>query len=239
MRRPLRLVLPVLALSWISTPAAARICDPELMAHAERAREYVTAGVDARLAHEEWRRALDGGAAVVWTATLYDIDARSFFVLAFDRHAIRIYRLGQLAGPLTTRFGGVPEWPARDRVDFWDAMAGCLPDDLTPAATVPWSAVRELKAGNWVLWFKLHGPVSIESDRGKRKTVREIKVNLHGASGDLQYYFTYDPYRGYTNVRGIGFGPAAYQERVRYTLISFFDPERRIKLPKQSRGAGW
>ena len=239
MRRLLELVTFLAVLSFTSRAAAAQVCDPALMAHAERARDYVTSGTDARLAHEEWRRALDGGLPVVWTGTLYDVDARSFFVLAFDRRAIRIYRLGQLAAPLTTRFGGVPDWPGRDRVTFWNAMAGCLPDDLTPAATVPWSTVRELKAGNWVLWFKLHGPVSIESDRGQRKTVREIKVNLHGASGDVQYYFTHDPYRGYTNVRGIGFGPAAYQERVRYTLISFFDPERRIKLPKQSRGAGW
>ena len=81
----------------------------------------------------------------------------------------------------------------------------------------------------------------IESDRRKRKTVRELKVNLHGVSGEVQYYFTYEPYsyRGYSNLRGIGFGPAAYQERVRQTLITFFDPEGRIKLPKQSRGAGW
>jgi hypothetical protein len=46
-------------LSCTSRAAAAQVCDPALMAHAERARDYVTSGTDARLAHEEWRRALD------------------------------------------------------------------------------------------------------------------------------------------------------------------------------------
>jgi hypothetical protein len=45
--------------------------------------------------------------------------------------------------------------------------------------------VREIKAGNWVLWFKLHEPVRIASDRtGKRKTLDEIKLNLHGRTRD-------------------------------------------------------
>jgi hypothetical protein len=242
MRRPLDIALFLALLAWNSSDGyASQFCDPPVMAHAERARDYVTSGVDARVAHEEWRQALYGGAAIVWTATLYDVDARSFFVLAFDRGGIRIYRLGQLAAPLVTRFGGVPEPPARDRVTFWNAMAGCLPAGIAPAAIVPWNAVRELKAGNWVLWFKLDRAVQIESDRRKRKSVRELKVNLHGASGDIQYYFTYDPHSsyGYSNLRGIGFGPADFQARVRHTLIVFFDPDGRIKLPKQSRGAGW
>lgn len=212
MRRPHDIALLLAVLAWNSSDGyASQFCDPQVMAHAERARDYVTSGVDARIAHEEWRQALNGGAAIVWTATLYDVDARSFFVLAFDRGGIRIYRLGQLAAPLVTRFGGVPETPARDRVTFWNAMAGCLPADVAPAAIVPWNAVRELK------------------------------VNLHGASGDVQYYFTYDPHStdGYSNLRGVGFGPADFQARIRHTLIVFFDPDGRIRLPKQSRGAGW
>jgi len=62
---------------------------------------------------------------------------------------------------------------------------------------------------------------------------------LHGASGDLEYRYNWDPYRGVTNLRGIGTGPALYQERVRRTFVKFVDPDGRIKLPKQSRGAGW
>ena len=34
-------------------------------------------------------------------------------------------------------------------------------------------------------------------------------------------------------------GPLAYQERVRYTLVKFVDPARRIALPKASKSAGW
>ena len=34
-------------------------------------------------------------------------------------------------------------------------------------------------------------------------------------------------------------GPLAYQERVRYTLVTFVDPARRIALPKASKSAGW
>jgi hypothetical protein len=33
-------------------------------------------------------------------------------------------------------------------------------------------------------------------------------------------------------------GAAAFQERVRGTLVEFFDPEGRITLPKQRR-SGW
>ena len=184
---------------------------------AENARHYVIAGIDARLADEEWRRTLDGGGAVVWTATLYDIDARSTFVMAFDRAAIRIYRAGA--------FDVVP--------------AGCIDPLVRPEAVIPWNAVREIKAGNWVLWFALDRRVAVSSDRGKRKTIDRIKVNLHGATGDLEIRYNRDPHRGYTNVRGIATGPAAFQQRVRYMLVRHFDPAGRIALPKQRTGAGW
>ena len=59
MRRLIDVVLFGAAFSCTCSLAAAQACDPELMAHAERARAYVTSGVDARLAHEEWRRNYD------------------------------------------------------------------------------------------------------------------------------------------------------------------------------------
>ncbi len=227
---------------FASVPAGARAqtppCTAEITTHAPLARDYVTSGVDARAADEEWRRTLDAGGAVVWPGTLFDLDGRSFFLLAFTRDAMRIYRWGQLAAPLVTHFG-VPEMPSRDRVQFWQALDGCLPAGVLPAATIPWTAVREIEAANWVLRFKLAHRVTLESDRGKRKALDKISVNLHGASGDLQYFYNWNPWRGYTNVRGIGTGPALFQERVRYTLVKFVDPEGRIKLPKQNRGAGW
>jgi hypothetical protein len=204
----------------LATAQPAAPCNPRslsLRESAGNARDYVVAGIDARLADEEWRRTLDGGGAVVWTSTLYDVDARSTFLLAFDRVGIRIYRAGQ----------------------FQDVPAGCIDPLVRPEAVVPWDSVREIKAGNWVLWFKLDRRIAVSSDRGKRKTIDEIKVNLHGASGDLEIRYNWDPYRGYTNVRGIATGPSAFQQRVRFMLVRHFDPAGRIALPKQSRGAGW
>ena len=76
-----------------------------LLAHAALARQYVIAGEDAEYADKAWRTVLDHGGAVVWTATLYDVDAKSYFVLAFDRAALRIYRYGELARPLRKAAG--------------------------------------------------------------------------------------------------------------------------------------
>ena len=90
-----------------------------------------------------------------------------------------------------------------------------------------------------MLWFELDRKIPIVSDRKKRKNVDEIMVNLHGPGGDVDYRRSWDPGLGVSNVRGVAVGPAAYQERVRYTLVKFFDPQGRIKLPKQKRGAGW
>jgi hypothetical protein len=111
-----------------------------------------------------------------------------------------------------------------------------VPSDVAPEAEVPWAAVREIKAGNWVLWLKLDEPVTIASDRtGKRKTLREIKVNLHGRTGALQVYKPVGDYR----LAMRGRGPAGYQDLVRRTLVEFVDPEKRIHLPALERGVGW
>jgi hypothetical protein len=80
----------------------------------------------------------------------------------------------------------------------------------------------------------------VRGDRGRRKSLREFKVALHGAMGTVEYHVT----PGHTpldepNVRGIGIGPTAYQDRVRRTLAAVIDPNGRIKLPKARRGAGW
>jgi hypothetical protein len=232
-----RLVTIALALLALAMPRAAT-AQTNGCESGHRARDYVVEGVDARQADEEWRRTLDDGGAIAWTATLYDVDMKSFFVVAFDRQAIRIYRLADITGPLKTRLG-VAELPGRENVALWRVLGGCMPANVAPAAEIPWASVREIRAGNWVLWFKLDRKVPIVSDRKKRKNVDEIMVNLHGPAGDVDYRWSWDPRRGVSNARGIGMGPAAYQERVRYTLVKFFDPKGRIKLPKQRRGAGW
>jgi len=218
----------------------ARALDPRnLLAHGLLARQYVVTGQDAREADLEWATVLDNGGAVVWTATLYDVDAKSYFLLAFDRSHLRIYRYGELAGRFDTHLG-MPKFVDEGHERFWRAWAGCLDPAATPEAAIPWSDVHEIKAGNWVLYFKLSNRVTIASDRGKKKSLSEIKVNLHGASGTIEVHTTrdsIDPWK--VDVRTMGIGPLDYQQRIRFTLVKFVDPAGRIKLPKASRSAGW
>ncbi len=216
---------------------ARELDDRNLLAHAQLARQYLIAGIDAKKAHEAWQRALDGGGAVVWTATLFDVDDRAYFVAAFDRQGIRLYKLGQLAGAIRLE-RGVPALPGPDHEDFWRAFGGCLPGTLPPEATIPWSSVREIEAGNFVLWFELDTPVTITSDRGRRKRLTTVMVNLHTSRGDFDFRYGVGGPRGPVFVRPASVGPAAYQERVRGTLIQLFDPEGRIKVPPQRR-FGW
>lgn len=241
MCRPLFAIILTLAL-----PPAALAQNPSLSpyqptadpcSHGHLAREFVVNGVDARDAYAEWETTIEGGGAVAWTATLYDVDAQSYFVVTFDRAGIRFYKLGQLAAPLT-RHMGVVDFPGPDRPVFWRTLSGCPPRDVAPVAEVPWTEVREIGAGNWVLWFKLAHKVPIESDRGKRKSLDEIMINLHGGAGAVEYRAGWDPRRGIHDLTTVA-GSAAYQERVRFTLVHFFDPEKRIVLPKQRKGWGW
>jgi hypothetical protein len=207
--------------------------DANLLAHAQLARQYVVTGVDARAAREEWRRTLDARGAIVWTATLYDVDPRSYFVLAFDRQGIRVYRFGQLAGALKTTFGA-PAFPGPDRVELWRALGGCLPANQPPAAEIAWADVREIESDDFTLAFRLGRRVEIASDRRKTKNLETVVVNLHGVTGEFDYrYAMVSPMRPH---RRTAERPAQFQERVRGLLVEFFDPEGRIKLPKQRRG---
>ena len=225
-----------------STWAAERALelDPHnLLAHGVLARQYVVIGADARRAEEEWRTTLDHGGAIVWTATLYDVDTKSYFVTAFDRETLRVYRFGELAGKFDTHLG-MPQFPGGDRERLWRAWGGCIDAAAQPEAVIPWADVREIKAGNWVLYFKLTHKVRITSDRGKKSDLDELKVNLHGASGSIEVHTTRDPIDPWKlDVRTMGIGPLAYQERIRRTLVAFVDPDKRIVLPKASRSAGW
>jgi len=205
------------------------------LAKSQLARLFLVHG-DGDAAEPYWKDVMQAGGSVVWTGTLYDVDARTYFVLAFDRERIRIYRFDQLARQVRRGRGGIPEFPPAEDDAFWAAMGGCIDDAIAPEASVPWSDVREIKAGNWVLWFKLRRPVSIASDRnGRRKTLEEIKVNLHGRTGDLEVYKPV----GDDHLALRGRGPAGYQDLVRRTLVKFVDPERRIALPPSKPGAGW
>ena len=229
-------------LNWGSLTAAERALELDannLLAHAVLARQYVVLGIDAARAQDEWRAVLNSKGAVVWTASLYDVDVKSYFLFAFDRQAIRVYRFGELAAPLETHLG-MPKFPGPERPRLWRAWAGCIDPAARAEAVIPWSDVREIQAGNWVLYFKLTRKVTIGSDNGKRSDLDQLKVNLHGGVPMLETHVSRDPDDPWkVEVRTMGIGPLAYQERVRRTLVTIVDPDRRITLPKASQSAGW
>lgn len=208
------------------------------LALSQAARQRVILGEDGARARRDIDTLFAAGGRLAWTATLYDVDAKSFFLMTFDRAGIAVHRFGE-AAPAFTRRLGVPEFPGPDAHALWRAWGGCV-DGLRAEAFVPWHDVREIAAGNHVLWFRFDTPVSVTSDRGKAKRLREFKVALHGAMGTVDYRVTagddwWDP----PTVTGTGIGPSSYQDRVRRVLVGAVDPVGRIRLPRQKRGAGW
>ena len=189
----------------------ARRIDPgNLLAHSILARQYVIEAIDAQKAEQAWKATIDGGGAVVWTATLYDVDPRSFFVVAMDRGGLRLYSFGQLGGQLRSEYG-VPEFPEPDQTDFWRALGGCLPAGVPPQVQIPWSEVREIEVTDWTLRFRLAGKAAIESDRGNRRTLDTLDINLHG-----QYL------RRPIFARPVGVAATHYEQRVKQMLDKFF-----------------
>ena len=219
----------VAAQSTIATIA----CDESLVRDAaDTARSNIIAGSDGAAAVDAWKQVLDAGGAISWTATEYNVDARSTFVFAFDREALRVYRAGAF-GQTTER-----------------AMHGCVDDSIRPEAVIPWRNVREIEAGNWVVWFRLREPVTIRSDRGRSERVDELKAFFHGAGGgDLSFYYNLkhegtipfwnvEVYR-VENVRGIAVGPTDFQRRLQFVIARVTDPGDRIRMKRKGRGAGW
>ena len=207
---------------------AKELDDRNLLAHGHLARQYVVLAIDATQAEAEWRRVTEHGGAVVWTASLYDVDPRSFFVLAFDRRGIRIFRFSQLAGELRTHFG-VPDVPGEDRVEFWRALGGCLPKDTPPEAEIPWSGVREIRVTSWTLRFELHDGVTLRSDRGKRRTHNRVDVNLHPHTALADFRFGMTSFAwGPFGPRPAAADPGAYHQRAKQMLMMLFDPDKRI-----------
>jgi hypothetical protein len=224
--------------SLVIAERALEIDSRNMLAHAQIARQLVVLGEEDDRARAQIARVFDSGGAIVWTATLYDVDAHDYFLMAFSADGIRVYRFGEAVGSFE-RHLGVPEFPGPEAVGLWRALGGCV-DGLHAEADVPWADIHEIKAGNYVLYFKFKRPVRVSGDRGKSKTLDEFKVALHGAIGTVEYHVSPDSRPGEPpSVRGIGIGPTAYQDRVRRTLVAIVDPEGRIKLPKASRGASW
>ena len=102
----------------------ARELDPSnAMAWSILARQYLVVGEPER-AEEAWARTLDAGGAVVWSGTLYDVDARTYHFLAFDRDALRVYTMQTLnRAPGTRGFYGIPKFPEARHERFYAAMA--------------------------------------------------------------------------------------------------------------------
>jgi hypothetical protein len=213
------------------------------LAQSQLARQLVILGEDSERTRAAIKTLFASGGSLAWTATLYDVDAKSFFVMAFNREGITVFRFGE-AAPNFRRHLGVPQFPGPEATGLWRAWGGCF-DTLRAEAFVPWSDVREIAAGNYVIWFRFNTPVTVSSDNRKKKTLKEFKVALHGAMGTVDYRQTFgsgDDDRWYEDTRtytGIGRGPASYQDRIRLVLVAEVDPAGRIKLPKQKRGAGW
>ena len=189
----------------------ARRIDPRnLLAHSVLARQYVIEAIDAQKAEAAWKATIDGGGAIVWTATLHDVDPRSFFVVAMDPRGLRIYGFGQLGSQLRSEYG-LPEFPEPDQADFWRALGGCLPPDIAPHVQIPWSDVRAIEVTDWTLRFRLAGKAAIESDRGNRRTLETLDINLHG-----QYL------RRPIFARPGGVASTHYEQRVKQMLDKFF-----------------
>ena len=231
-----RLALTLLLAAQVATAAAAQAavpCDEAALRDAtDTARSNIIAGTDGAAAIEAWRHVLGSGGAIGWMVTEYNVDPRSAFVFTFDREALRVYRAGA--------FG--------EHVDR--ATGGCVDSSIPPEAVIPWRDVREIEAGNWVVWFRLREPVTIRSDRGQRKRVDELKAFFHGAGGgDLTFYYNLrhegripfwnvDVYK-VDNLRGIAVGPTDFQRRLQFVIAQAVDPDQRISMKRKGRGAGW
>jgi hypothetical protein len=200
---------------------ARELDDRNLLAHGHLARLYVVVAIDAEKAEAEWRRVIDNGGAVVWTASLYDVDPRSYFVVAFDSRGIKVYRFSPLAGELRTRFG-VPDVPGTDRIEFWRALGGCIPANTPVEAEIPWSRVREIRVTPWTLRFDLHDKVTITSDRGKRRTDDTLEMNLHPETALADFRFGMAPF-GWRpfGPPPVSADPAAFHQRVKQMLCAF------------------
>ncbi len=225
--------------AWAAEEAL-RLDPANRMAWSVLAREYVILGTEPERAEQAWRAALDASGPVVWMATFYDVDAKSWFIVAFDRQGFRVYRFGAFVGTVERKLG-VPQYPGPEKAALWRALAGCIEPEVAPEAVVPWSSVKEIEVGHWVLWIKLAEKITLRADSGDQERLAKLKVAFHGQPGRVDVTVkrdTTDPHK--KTVSGVGLGPVEFQERLRWFLVKFFDPEGRISLPKPpGPGAGW
>ena len=70
-----------------------------LLAQSQLARQLLILGEDRERTRAELHTLFAGGGSLAWTATLYDVDAKSFFVMTFSRDGITVYSLGRTKFP--------------------------------------------------------------------------------------------------------------------------------------------
>ena len=134
----------------------------------------------------------------------------------------------------------MPQFPGADRERLWRAWGGCIDADGATRSGHPLERCPRDQGRQLGVVFQADAQGADHIDRGKKADLDEIKVNLHGASGSIEVHTSRDPIDPWKlDVRTMGIGPLAYQERVRRTLVAFVDPDQRIVLPKASRSAGW
>jgi hypothetical protein len=134
------------------------------------------------------------------------------------------------------------ELPDETNTRYWEAHAGHIPDDVKPVDVIHWDNVREIKTGNWVWWLKLNKAINVRSDRGKEKSLDEVKVALLGGVGKFDWHLSWwDLARhGDIKIRTHTYGPADYNARLRSVVLELVDPEGRIEAPKAPNpGPGW
>ena len=152
---------------------ALEIDSQNMLAHAQVARQLVVLGEDGDRARAEIARVFDAGGAIVWTATRATSTRTTTSSWRSAPRAFELHRFAEAAGSFE-RHLGVPEFPGPEAIGLWRALGGCL-GGLRAEADVSWSEIYEIKAGNYVIYFKFRRPVRVSGDRGKTKTLDEFK----------------------------------------------------------------
>lgn len=186
-------------------------------------------------AEESWRILFDQDLGLSFPSLFYDVDNKRYFMSHFRKDGIYIYRYGQFGVETMT------DLPDESNTLYWEAHAGHIPADLSPAGVIRWSDVKKIKTGNWVWWIELDQKLTLQSDRGKKKSMDTVKVAFLGGVGQFSWHFDwYDLSRGKINIETHTYGPADYNARLRSLVLSLVDPEHRIEAPKPPRpGPGW
>lgn len=215
---------------------AVRLDERNAYAHALLARYYLIPEDTLDAAREHWKASFDHGVGISFPSMFYDVDTKRLFMSHFRKDGIYIYTYGQFG------VDTMKELPDETNTLYWEAQAGHIPEDLTPAAIIYWDNVERIKTGNWVHWLKLENEIKLRSDRGKEESMDEVKVAFLGGVGKFDWHLDWwDLARhGKIEIRTHTYGPADYNARLRSVILELVDPNGRIEAPKAPKpGPGW